>query len=302
MSQPHPDPRPPEPDRPKRGAGPALRIYPGDSTPDLPVPVRPDANPYLLAARELLRSPTIRPNPRDLEPYSRAWFEELELRRYAAHGAWLRRVLEFTRHPGESLLVLGPGVGTDAIQYQRHGTAVTVCATPADFPDLVRRNFDLRGAPFRLAHAGPDGTLPFDRGAFDLAYLNALFTPPADVPRAVAELYRVLKPGGKVFALFPAKYDATFWQNVVVPYRRWYRAPVELTDAPKYSGGELTRLFDGFTEHRTSKRHLRRGELPHLWRFLPLGVMERLLGRVLILRTFKPVTAALEPVPVEPAA
>lgn len=298
MTHPLPEPRPPEPARPA-----ALRIYRGDAstadgTPD--ADPRPDANPYLLAARELLRSPAARPPSRDLEPFSRAWFEELELKRYAPHGAWLRRVLEFTRHPGESLLMLGPGLGTDALQYQRHGTAVTVCTTPADHPDLVRRNFDLRGVPVRLVDAGGDSALPFAAGAFDLAYLNALHTPPADLAKTVAELYRVLKPGGKVFGLFPAKYDATFWQGVFVPFRRWYRRPVELTDAPKFAAADLTRAFAGFAEHRVSKRHLRRGELPHLWRFLPLGLTERLLGRVLILRAFKPVTAALDAVPGEP--
>ncbi len=300
MNLPHPDPRVSDDFAARRSAPANLRIYSGDSTPDLPLPSEP--SPYLLAARELLRSPAVRPPSRDLEPYSRAWFEELEIKRYAPHGAWLRRVLEFTRHPGESLVMLGPGVGTDALQYLRHGTSVTVCTTPADHPEILRRNLDLRGVSCSLVHAGPDLSLPFERGAFDLAYFNALHSPPANLPRAVAEIYRVLKPGGKVFALFPAKYDATFWQNIFVPFRRWYRSPVEMTDARKYSSRELLQFFEPFAEHRVSKRQLRRGELPHLWRFLPLALMERFLGRVLILRAFKPVTAALETLPIESAA
>jgi SAM-dependent methyltransferase len=266
-----------------------LRIYqPTPSDAD-----GPDLDPHRLAARELLRPPAARSPDRDLEPFSRAWFEELELKRYAPPGVWLRRMLEFTRHAGESLVMVGPGAGTDALQYQRHGVAVTACVGPSDHPDLLRRNFDLRGQTVRVVHTGP-AALPFERGTFDLAYLNLLHGLSADPPAAVRELYRVLKPGGKVFALAPAYYDPGFWQHILLPFRRWYRPPVGFTDAPRYSGRELRRLFGLFTECRVAKRHLRRSELPHLWRFVPTGVLERLIGRVMVLRAFKPISAALE--------
>jgi SAM-dependent methyltransferase len=259
-------------------------------------------DPAALAARELLRPPGSRTGHRELEPFSRAWFEELEAKRYAPNGVWLRRILEFSRHPHQSLLMLGPGVGTDALQYQRHGTRVTVCVTPTDSPELVRRNFDLRGLSIPVVHAGKDCTLPFDRGAFDLAYLNLLYAPPADPGLVVAELYRVLKPGGKAFVLAPARYDAGFWQNILLPLRRWYRPTADLTAAPRHSARSLRRLFRPFAEHRVAKRHLRRSELPHLWRFVPVSLLERVMGRVLVLRAFKPIAAALESAAAEPAA
>ena len=33
--------------------------------------------------------------------------------------------------------------------------------------------------------------------------------------------------------------------------------------------------------------------VPHLWRWLPLPLLERLMGRVLVLKAFKPLSAAL---------
>jgi SAM-dependent methyltransferase len=256
-----------------------LRIYLDDA----PDPARPDpAEAALLAAGELLRPPPVRPPTRGvLEPYSRAWFEELELMRYAPPGVWLRRALEFTRHAGESLVMLGPGVGSDAVQYHRHDVQVTVCGGPADRTELVRRNFALRGLGVKVAAVAADGTLPFACGEFDLAYLNLLTSPPADLPGTVAEVYRVLKPGGKAFVLAPA--------------RRWCRR----SDAG-FSGRGLKRLFPRFAEHRVIRRHLRRSDLPYLLRVVPAGLVERLLGRVLVLRAFKPVAAALEAV--KPAA
>jgi SAM-dependent methyltransferase len=281
-----------------------LRIYragpPDDPAADAHDSSAPDA--HALAVRELLRPAATKTGHRELEPFSRAWFEELELKRYAAQGAWLRRVLEFSRHAGESLLMFGPGVGSDAMQYHRHGVNITVCATPADHPDLVRRNFETRGHAVNIVHAGPDLTAPFDRSTFDLAYLNVVHNPPPDLGRVVAELYRVLKPGGKVFVLAPAWYDAGFWQDVLLPFHHWYRPTVPLSDAPRHSAKGLRTLFGPFTEHRFAKRHLRRADLPYIWRFLPLWVLERFLGRVIVLRAFKPVTAALSETAVDPAA
>jgi hypothetical protein len=54
----------------------------------------------------------------------------------------------------------------------------------------------------------------------------------------------------------------------------------------------LRRLFGAFVEHRVYKRHLRRGDVPHLWRLVPLSALERVLGRVLIIKAFKPLSAA----------
>src|SRR5262245_59499244 len=62
--------------------------------------------------------------------------------------------------------------------------------------------------------------------------------------------------------------------------------------APKPSARDLRRTFARFVEHRVSKRHLRRGELPHLWRILPLVLLERLIGRVLVLKAKKPISIA----------
>ena len=286
------------------------RIFQGDA--DVPPRLTPEPaddaevlaalDPHAVAVRELLRPAGPPPAGRTLEVFSRAWFEELEAKRYAAPGVWLRRALEFSRHPHDTMLMMGPGAGTDALQYQRHGTAVTICTTPDDCPALIRRNFEQRGLSVRVGRALPDGGLPYEAGRFDLAYLNWLTAPPPDAAARVAEVYRVLKPGGKVFVLAPSRFDAGFWQRVLTPWRFWF-AGGPLGEGPRYSGRALRRLFGEFADPLTMKRHLRRSELPYLWRSSPLGVMQRLMGRVLVLKAFKPIAAALAgPAPLTQAA
>ncbi|MDY3562122.1 class I SAM-dependent methyltransferase [Gemmata sp. JC673] len=272
-----------------------LKLFAGPpETAELPAPPSPAPlpDPHVAATRELIRPPAVRPGRRDCEPYSAAWFDELEQKRYQRHGRWLPKALEFGRHPGESLLVLGCGLGIDAAAYARTGTSVTVATAPDERPDLIRENFDRNGLTGEfVALAGP--RLPFADGAFDVVTWNALYDAAEPNPLRIDELFRVLKPGGKLIGLFPAHYDTAFWQSVLLPLQWLYwRRPADPTTAPKATARELVRLFRQFGEHRVSKRHLRRGELPYVWRLLPLVLLERIMGRVLVLKAKKPILAA----------
>lgn len=257
----------------------ALRDHP-------PAPAGVRADPQELANRELIRPPTYRRGHGGLEPFSAAWLDELARKRYQRHGAWLPVALEFDRHPGESVLLLGPGVGSDAARYATAGCEVTVALGPADHAGLVRDHLDRRGLSARVVDC-PADRLPAGDGVVDVVVWNALHTP-APTPPA-EELLRVLKAGGKVIGLFPARYDAGYWQDWLFPLQGWYwRRPPDPTSAPKATARGLARAFAGFERVAVVKRHLRRSELPHPWRVLPLLLLERLIGRVLVLKAFKP--------------
>jgi SAM-dependent methyltransferase len=147
--------------------------------------------------------------------------------------------------------------------------------------------------------------LPLESSSIDVACLNGLVYESAPPAALLDEVYRVLKPGGKVLAVVPARYDAIFWS-------RWWclgqrpggSGPLRDSDPAlaggllspvmqRFRGRELKQLFHRFQEPRLYKRHLRRGELPHLWRWYPLSLLERLMGRLLVLKAFKPVSAAI---------
>ena len=251
-----------------------------------------------LYAGETLSAAVPPPPDEAAEPYTLQWFLNIEDKRHSKHGRWIPRVLEFAKHAGDTLLGMGNGLGTDWIQYARHGATVVVCSAAAGQLALIRRNFELRGLTGRFLHAAPD-SLPLQTASIDVACLSSVLPDPNNA-RVVEEVYRVLKPGGKVLAVTPAKYDVDYLYRLCFPFAAWLRGllslPVEPTgtpDAPRFSVRRLKRLFAPFIEHRVYKRHLRRSEVPHLWRWLPLPLLERLLGRVLVLKAFKPVTAAM---------
>jgi ubiquinone/menaquinone biosynthesis C-methylase UbiE len=257
------------------------------------------ANPAELAAR-LYASETLHPTSTcarwgpGVEPYSLQWFLDVENQRHGRHGRWIPRLLEFAKHAGERLLCVGNGLGTDWLQYARHGAAVTVCCPVSEQLALMRRNFELRGLPGTFHNASP-AALPVEAASIDVVCLSSLLDGVGDAPAVVEEVYRVLKPGGKVLAVTPARYDVDFWFRLCFPWQRWLPSPKAQPGpaVPRFSARRLCRLFGRFIEHRVYKRHLRRAEVPHVWRWLPPSLLQRLMGRVLVLKAFKPLSAAL---------
>jgi SAM-dependent methyltransferase len=255
-------------------------------------PHNPGAFAERLYETETLNAP--RPaarSPGGAEPYSLQWFLDIEGQRHGRHGRWIPRLLEFAKHSGETLLGLGNGLGTDWLQYARHGAHVVVCAPAPEQLALVRRNFELRGLPGRFLLAQPAG-LPLESCSIDVVCVSGLLDEVADPHAVVAEVYRVLKPGGKVLAVTPARYDVDYWTDLMMPWLRWLR-PRKAAPTARFSARRLRRLFGQYVEHRVYKRQLRRREVPHLWRWLPLPLLERMMGRVLVLKGFKPLSAAL---------
>jgi SAM-dependent methyltransferase len=254
--------------------------------PDRWVTHNPDSADRLYQ-REAFRLP---PRGRGLVPFTRNWFQHIEQQRYRRPGAWIPRVLEFGRHAGETILGLGDGLGTDWLQYARRGASVIACSDSREQLGLIQLNFRLSDHEARIAHAPPHA-LPFDGATIDVVCIQGLLHEVERPDLVIDEVYRVLRPGGKVIAVAPAKMDAEYWQDRLFPWRRWWSrsrpTPVGVT------ARALKHDFSRFADHVIKKRHLRRSHLPQVWRPFPLPLLERLIGQFVILKAFKPLSAAL---------
>jgi SAM-dependent methyltransferase len=214
----------------------------------------------------------------------------VESQRHGRQGKWIPKLLEFARHNGETLLGLGSGLGTDWLQYARHGASVVVCSPSAPQLGLIRRNFELRGLTGRFLHAPPEN-LPLESSSIDVACINNVLNLVPDSQAILNEVYRVLKPGGKILAVTRARYDVDYWYDHVCCWRLLLRP--KGARYPGLRGRQLKKLLGRFIEHRLHKRQLRRREVPSLWRLLPLPLLERMMGRVLVIKAFKPLSSAL---------
>ena len=151
------------------------------------------------------------------EPFSLEWFKQIELRRYSRHGYWIPRQLECHRHRGEQVLGLGDGLGTDWIQYAANGADFHYATPSAECWQLCRSTLNCAGCPAHLHHASLT-VLPVADESLDVVCLSTLSAGlAAPLERIVGEVYRVLKPGGKIIAALPAKYDVALVAGFLVP-------------------------------------------------------------------------------------
>src|ERR1043165_1477689 len=217
------------------------------------------------------------------EPYSLQWYLDIENQRHSKHGRWIPKLLEFAKHRGETLLGVGHGLGTDWVQYAQNGASVIVCSPSGPQLELVRRNFELRGLQGNFVQAEPT-SMPLEASSIDVVCISSLHHGIDHPEQVIEEVYRVLKPGGKVLVVTPAYYDVDFWVRTLFFWHRWFRphrGKNPLRPRRRFSARQVKHLFHRFAERSIRKRQLRRLEVPHLWRWIPLPILARLMGRVL---------------------
>jgi len=122
------------------------------------------------------------------------------------------RVLEaLALHPGERVLDVGVGPGLLAYDMARivgeTGRTVGFDASEAMLTMSARRLADL---PATELEAGDATALPFDDASFDAVVSTQVYEYVADMDKALAEVARVLGPGGRVVIL-DTDWDTAIW-------------------------------------------------------------------------------------------
>jgi len=104
-------------------------------------------------------------------------------------------------HPGETVLDLGCGAGLDCFLAARRvgpaGTVVGVDMTE-NMIDKARHHATALGLENVMFFLGRVESLPLDDETVEVAIANGVFNLCVDKPKALAETYRVLKPGGRL--------------------------------------------------------------------------------------------------------
>jgi ubiquinone/menaquinone biosynthesis C-methylase UbiE len=216
----------------------------------------------------------------DASRASDSYFQEIEDRRYGYHYH-LREL--FSRLAGSrgTLLEVGCGIGVDSIQLAKCGFDVTAVDLTENALAVAKEFAAQRGVriDFRLGNA--EG-LDFPDGSFDVVYSFGVLHHTPDIERSVAEVRRVLVPGGTAYVML---YHRDSLVNLVHKLLRLpYESPRDRKDhcpvVYTFSRRGVRRLFREFSAVSV------RAEYPFTFGFGPLGTrtplwLRRVLGRAI---------------------
>jgi len=231
-------------------------------------PVAANANPHPLGTAEYFRYYDV-------------------LREQNEPPAFSARLHEYAAFAGKRVLDIGSGNGYVLSRYAMAGARV--CGV--DLTDAAIRLCRQRFAMLKLPGAFTVGNaecLPFADATFDCVCSMGVLHHTPDTPRAVAEVGRVLRPGGRVILMF--YHRNSFQYRVKFPLMRWLKGKplqesineVDGVGNPKgdvYSRAELGRLMSRFKNVEMFAGVLPWHVVPRLRGVVPQPVREQLERR-----------------------
>lgn len=156
---------------------------------------------------------------------TREYFDEVEARKYFVEPH-IPRFAEFEKWRGKKVLEIGCGIGTDTMNFARHGASVTAVDLSEKSLEVARRRAEVFGLQNIRFHQGSAeelrNVLPPE--PFDLIYSFGVIHHTPHPERVIAELAHFARPGStlkimvyykyawKVFALVLKEGKGRFWQ------------------------------------------------------------------------------------------
>lgn len=157
----------------------------------------------------------------------RQYFEEISRKRFDGREWHVPQVANFAGFRDKDVLEIGCGIATDGLEFARHGARyVGVDLTPAAI-ELATERFALFGVPGRFELANAEEQLPFADGSFDHVYSFGVIHHSPAPERIVAELRRVLRPGGTFTVMLYNRSSVNYYIEIMFLRKlfRWCLLP-----------------------------------------------------------------------------
>jgi ubiquinone/menaquinone biosynthesis C-methylase UbiE len=175
---------------------------------------------------------------------------------------------------GRHLLEIGCGLGYDSLEFLRRRVRVTATDLTPQAVALARRHFQLESVCPEEVRVANVLALPFAAGSFDAVWANGVLHHTGDTARALREIRRVLKPGGR--AIISHFYRRRSWMYLL---SRLGRENIEFKDEDPpvtdfFTDRQILELFDRFQVVEVAREHYRalpvarRGSKAALYRHL----------------------------------
>jgi ubiquinone/menaquinone biosynthesis C-methylase UbiE len=158
---------------------------------------------------------------------------------------------------GKHLLEVGCGMGYDSLEFLKQGVRVTATDLTPNAVKLTRRHFQIERVEAEDVSTANVLDLPYEDNTFDAVWANGVLHATGDTTRAIREVRRVLRLGGR--AIISHFYRKPSWMYTI---HRLGRENIEFKedDPPVnefYTEDEIVAMFDGFEIIEAAREHYR---------------------------------------------
>ena len=181
-----------------------------------------------------------------------------QYRRFRYETEWhIPEFVQFDKMRGRRVLELGCGNGADGVMFAQSGADYTGVDLTEAAVAATRKHFEAMNLPgqFRVADAE---RLDFADESFDVVYSYGVLHHTPAPARAVREVYRVLRPGGRAFVMLYHRHSFNYYVRIL----GWMRARL-LWRILRRAGHWST---DRTAAHAQGRAGLRGNEHPEVWR------------------------------------
>jgi ubiquinone/menaquinone biosynthesis C-methylase UbiE len=201
---------------------------------------------------QYVSDPSLKPGSPEFFAHIRPWMNPYKfpwiMQRIEREAALLR---------GRHLLEIGCGMGYDSLEFLKRGVRVTAIDLTENAVRMATRHFEVEGVKAESVQVGNALALDFPDASFDAVWSNGVLHATGDTQRAIDEVWRVLKPGGR--AVISHFYRRPSWMWVV---HRLGREPIEAheEDPPVnefYTEPQMLAMFRKFRVVETAREHHR---------------------------------------------
>ncbi len=186
------------------------------------------------------------------------FYRELERERYALEP-YIPGFARFDEARGARLLEIGVGAGTDFVSFVRAGANATGIDLTTAGISLTRERLRLDGLEAKTMVADAEN-LPFPHSTFDIVYSYGVLHHSPDTEKAVAEVHRVLRPGGRALIMiyhYPSWTALMLWCLHCAARLRPWKSPrwamehfLESPGTKAYTLEQARQLFGSFSSVR----------------------------------------------------
>ncbi|MGD2070537.1 MAG: class I SAM-dependent methyltransferase [Gemmatimonadota bacterium] len=202
--------------------------------------------------KQYVKDPGIPPGTPEYFAHVRAWMNP-----YKFPEIMPRIERAAARLRGRHLLEVGCGMGFDSVELMKRGVRVTATDLTPNAVELARRHFEIAGV--QPVEVGTENVLElsYPDATFDGVWACGVLHHTGDVPMAVREIGRVLRPGGVAF--LSHFYRRPSWMHFL---SRAGRENIEFSDADPpvtefLRESEILASLEGFIVEEAIRDHYR---------------------------------------------